>query len=186
MKPIILASQSPRRQQLLKIAEIDFTVAVSGVAEDFDASATPQEIAAYLAKIKANAVAQKEGPENKIIAADTVVALQNKIYNKPADNAEAIQMLQELSGNTHQVITGVCLLSGDKEIVFTETTLVSFYKLSQSQIEHYVKNYEPFDKAGGYAIQEWIGMVGVKEIKGDYYNVMGLPVARLLQELKNI
>ena len=152
MQPIILASQSPRRQQLLQSAEIDFTVCVSGVEEDFDALATPEEIAAYLAKIKASAVAKEKGKGHIIVAADTVVAYQNKIYNKPADNAEAIKMLQELSGNTHKVITGVCILANDKEILFTETTEVSFYDLSQSQIEHYVNNYQPFDKAGGYAI----------------------------------
>ena len=183
MQSIILASQSPRRQQLLQSAEIDFTVCVSGIAEDFDSSATPVEIAAYLAKIKAQAVAEEKGSEHIIIAADTVVALKNKIYNKPADEAEAVEMLQDLSGHTHQVITGVCILGAGKKVVFTETTEVSFYELSQTQIKHYVKNYKPFDKAGGYAIQEWIGLVGIKEIKGDYYNVMGLPVARLLQEL---
>ena len=184
MQPIILASQSPRRQQLLKSAEIDFTVCVSGVDEDFDPSATPEEIAGYLAKIKASAVAKEKGSGNIIVAADTVVALNNKIYNKPANNAEAIEMLQELSGHTHKVITGVCILANGKEIIFTETTQVSFYDLTLAQIEHYVKNYQPFDKAGGYAIQEWIGLIGIKEIIGDYYNVMGLPVARLLQELK--
>ncbi len=186
MQSIILASQSPRRQQLLKSAEIDFTVMVSGVEENFDASATPEEIAAYLAKIKAAAVAKLTGDETIIVAADTVVAFQNKIYNKPADTTEAITMLEELSGNTHKVITGVCIISKGKEIVFTETTEVSFYTLSQTQIEHYVFNYQPFDKAGGYAIQEWIGLIGIKEIKGDYYNVMGLPVAKLLQELKKL
>jgi septum formation protein len=186
MQPIILASQSPRRQQLLQSAEIEFTVVVSGVEEDFDPSATPKEIAAYLAKIKAEAVAEIKGYDTIIVAADTVVAYKNKIYNKPVDDAEAICMLQELSGNTHKVITGVCILSKDRKIVFTETTEVIFYELSQAQIEHYVKNYQPFDKAGGYAIQEWIGLVGIKEIIGDYYNVMGLPVARLLQVLRDL
>ncbi len=186
MKSIILASQSPRRKQLLESAEIKFTVEVSGVAEDYDPLATPEEIATYLAQIKARAIAENKNEHTIIISADTVVAFENTIYNKPADQAEAVKMLQELSGNTHHVITGVCIICGAKEIIFTETTQVSFYELSASQIEHYVNNYKPFDKAGSYAIQEWIGLVGIKEIAGDYYNVMGLPVARLLRELKKI
>lgn len=186
MKPIILASQSPRRKQLLESAEIEFTVEVSGVTEDYDASASPEEIAAYLAKIKARAVAETKGKDFIIISADTVVALDNTIYNKPNDFAEAVKMLQALSGRTHKVITGVCIISDNKEIVFSETTEVSFYQLATAQIEHYINKYKPFDKAGSYAIQEWIGLIGIKEIVGDYYNVMGLPVAKLLLELKKL
>jgi septum formation protein len=120
-----------------------------------------------------------------VLAADTVVYFQNKIIGKPKDRAEALHILQTLSGNEHEVITGVCLLQQNKEIFFSETTCVAFHTLTAQQIEHYVDAYRPYDKAGAYAIQEWIGVIGIEYIKGDFYNVMGLPVSKVLKALQH-
>lgn len=186
MASLILASQSPRRQQLLQQAEIDFVVEVSGAAEDFDERLSPSEVAISIAQTKAKSVAKTKGNALPILAADTVVVCKNIIFGKPANPTEAIEMLTQLQGCTHQVITGVCLITAQQEITFAETTEVTFNKLTQAQIEHYVTYYQPFDKAGGYAIQEWIGLVGIKCIKGDFYNVMGLPIQRVVQMLASL
>lgn len=186
MKSLILASSSARRAQLLELVNIPFIVMPSYVNEEFNASLSPERIPQLLSERKADAVYnQIEDKETaSILAADTTVVLGKETINKPADEKEALEMLKKLSGKTHHVITGVCLIiRGEKEI-FKEITSVEFYTLSDEQINYYIKNYKPFDKAGGYAIQEWIGLTGIKSIHGDYYNVMGLPVAKIYHRLK--
>lgn len=188
MKKIFLASGSPRRKQLLELAEITFEVVVSETDESYPKELLPAEIALHIAENKAFVVQTKLSEGNNsnahtIIAADTVVVLKNTIIGKPTDRKNAIEILSSLSGKIHKVITGVCILSGIKKIVFAEETEVEFYELSISQIEHYIDQYKPYDKAGAYAIQEWIGAVGIKSIRGDFYNVMGLPVSRVVKEL---
>lgn len=188
MKKIILASASPRRKLLLSLADIDFETEPSNITEEFDDNLPPESIVRNIAVRKARAVFEKKDARDNIIiiGADTSVIAENKILNKPADFNEAFDMLKTLSGKTHLVITGVCILSLETELSFTETTEVAFNHLSDDQITYYVKKYTPFDKAGGYAIQEWIGAVGIKSIKGDYYNVMGLPVNKLLKKLNGL
>ena len=189
MNGFILASQSPRRKQLLAWADIDFDVIVSAAEEDFPAEMDVQEVPVYIAQKKAIAVQDKikhELPIHQgkwIIAADTIVVLENEIIGKPIDRADAIHILQKLSGKTHRVITGVYLINETESINFSETTLVHFHPLTLSQIEYYVDQYQPYDKAGAYGIQDWIGVVGIQGIEGDFYNVMGLPVSKLLSYL---
>lgn len=190
--PIILASQSPRRQMLLEWARLSFEVIVSDSDESFPANMDRNQIPIYIAAQKGEAVQHKMAAndplylEKCIIAADTIVVLDNIILGKPKNEEEAIQSLQSLSGKTHQVITGVVILYQGKSYSFSETTLVSFHTLTSDQIKFYVDNYAPYDKAGGYAIQEWIGVVGIESIQGDFYNVMGLPVSKLMQKLKQL
>ncbi len=187
MKKIILASQSPRRKQLLEWAEIDFEVMVSEADESFSADLAIEEVPVFIARQKALAIKNKLAHNNQtIVAADTVVVLNNTIIGKPNSKEEAITILSSLSGNTHTVITGVVILHEEKEIAFADTTAVEFYTLTQEQIEFYVEKYKPYDKAGAYAIQEWIGVVGIKQIKGDFYNVMGLPVSKVVQTLHSL
>jgi septum formation protein len=186
MNGFILASQSPRRKQLLVWADIDFDVIVSEAEEDFPAQMDVQEVPVYIAQKKAIAVQEKikdELPIHQgkwIIAADTIVVLENEIIGKPTDRADAINILQKLSGKTHRVITGVYLINDTESRNFSETTLVHFHPLTLSQIEYYVDQYQPYDKAGAYGIQDWIGVIGIRGIEGDFYNVMGLPVSKLL------
>jgi septum formation protein len=186
MSGYILASQSPRRKQLLAWADIEFDIMVSEAAEDFPAEMDVQDVPVHIAQKKALAVQQKikdEFPIHQgkwIIAADTIVVLENEIIGKPIDRADAISILQKLSGKTHRVITGVYIVNDLESRYFSETTLVHFHPLSLSQIEYYVEQYQPYDKAGAYGIQDWIGVVGIRGIEGDFYNVMGLPVSKLL------
>lgn len=186
MSGYILASQSPRRKQLLAWADIEFDIMVSKAAEDFPAEMDVQDVPLHIAQKKALAVQQKikhEFPIHQgkwIIAADTIVVLENEIIGKPIDRADAISILQKLSGKTHRVITGVYIVNDLESRYFSETTLVHFHPLSLSQIEYYVDQYQPYDKAGAYGIQDWIGVVGIRGIEGDFYNVMGLPVSKLL------
>jgi len=186
MSGYILASQSPRRKQLLAWADIAFDIIVSAAEEDFPSDMDVQEVPVYIAQKKAIAVQQKikdEFPIHQgkwIIAADTIVVLENEIIGKPMDRADAITILQKLSGKTHRVITGVYLVNDTETRYFSETTLVHFHPITLSQIEYYVDQYQPFDKAGAYGIQDWIGVVGIRGIEGDFYNVMGLPVSKLL------
>jgi septum formation protein len=189
MNGFILASQSPRRKQLLAWADIDFDVIVSEAEEDFPTEMDVQEVPVHIAQKKAVAVQDKikhELPIHQgkwIIAADTIVVLENEIIGKPTDRADAINILQKLSGKTHRVITGVYLINDTESINFSETTFVHFHPLTLSQIEYYVDQYQPYDKAGAYGIQDWIGVVGIQGIEGDFYNVMGLPVSKLLSYL---
>jgi septum formation protein len=192
MPSFILASQSPRRKTLLEWAEIPFEIIVSDIDESYPSSLAIEEVPVYIAKNKALAVKEiilstKPALVNQcIIAADTVVVLGQTIIGKPTNKQEAIESLLALSGQTHKVITGVVLLHQGQEISFSETTLVEFHVLTAEQIEFYVDKYKPYDKAGGYAIQEWIGVVGIKKITGDFYNVMGLPVSKLVQTIKEL
>jgi len=192
MPSFILASQSPRRKTLLEWAEIPFEIIVSDIDESYPSSLAIEAVPEFIAKNKALAVKEMILSTNPalvnqcIIAADTVVVLDQKIIGKPTNKQEAIESLLALSGQTHKVITGVVLLYQGQEISFSETTLVEFHALTPEQIEFYVDKYKPYDKAGGYAIQEWIGVVGIKKITGDFYNVMGLPVSKLVQKIKQL
>lgn len=184
MAQYILASASPRRKQLLEWAEIDFEIILQATDESFPPQLSPAEAAMHIAVQKAEAVYALTQSEKVIIAADTIVVLNRQIIGKPIDRADAVDILSKLSGQTHTVITGV-VLKREKEIeVFYDETLVSFHSLTSDQIQFYVEKYKPYDKAGAYAIQEWIGVVGIKEIRGDFYNVMGLPVSRVVQALE--
>ncbi len=189
MNGFILASQSPRRKQLLAWADLQFDIIVSAADEDFPLDMEVQDVPVYIAKNKALAVQEKinnELPVHKgkwIIAADTIVVLDNEIIGKPIDREDAIAILQKLSGKTHRVITGVYLMNDTDTRFFSETTLVHFHPLTLAQIEYYIDQYQPYDKAGAYGIQDWIGVIGIKGIEGDFYNVMGLPVSKLLSYL---
>lgn len=191
MDSIVLASQSPRRKQLLEWAEVPFQVICQFTDESFPPGMPVEEVPVYVARQKAlvtksyiqDAYHGRHADE-PVLAADTIVVLENEVINKPADQEEAVEMLKKLSGKSHRVITGVVILAGEKEVSFADITEVEFHPLSESQIRFYVEKYNPLDKAGAYAIQEWIGVVGIRSIKGDFYNVMGLPVSRVLQALQ--
>ena len=183
MERIVLASQSARRKQLLEWAEIEFDVIVSHADESFPLDMKIEDVPVFIARVKANAVKRELSHDRIILAADTIVVLNNEVIGKPVDKNDAFAILKKLSGKSHKVITGVVLLEGEKEILFADTTDVSFHELTDDQINFYVDKYQPYDKAGAYAIQEWIGVVGIKSISGDFYNVMGLPVSRVVQHL---
>ncbi len=173
---------------LLEWAEVDFVVKVADTDEFVNPKLEPEQVAMEIAQTKNWAVQQmleKEQQDSIVVSADTIVVLDKEIIGKPADRNQAIEMLLKLSGKTHRVITGVCISQNNKSDQFHETTSVTFHELSAEQITHYVDVYKPFDKAGAYAIQEWIGVTGIQSIKGDFYNVMGLPVSRVLQQLKD-
>jgi septum formation protein len=183
MSNIILASQSPRRKQLLEWAELDFDIVVEPTDESFPSNMAAEEVPIFIAAKKSDAV-QHKLPGKIIIAADTIVVLGKEIINKPSNRDEAIDMLQKLSGQQHRVITGVVINGKGKSIRFSDITYVNFHPLTSEQIEFYVDQYKPYDKAGAYAIQEWIGVIGIKSINGDFYNVMGLPVSRVMKALE--
>ena len=184
MSEIILASQSPRRKQLLEWAEVDFEIMVADTDESFPDNISVEDVAIHVATEKARVI-QGRSDGKIIIAADTIVVLNNEVINKPVDRNDDIRILSRLSGSHHKVMTGVVILKGEKKVFFADTTDVEFHKLTQSQIEFYVDKYKPYDKAGAYAIQEWIGVVGIKCINGDFYNVMGLPVSRVVKALES-
>jgi septum formation protein len=186
MQRIVLASQSPRRKQLLEWAEIEFDIIVPQTDESFPPEISLQQLPIHVAREKAKSIQAELSHERIILAADTVVVLNAEVIGKPVNRANAIEILQRLSGNQHQVITGVVILKGEKEIAFSDTTDVAFHELTTEQIIFYVDNYKPYDKAGAYAIQEWIGVVGIKSISGDFYNVMGLPVSRVVSALRQL
>jgi len=186
MQKIILASQSPRRKQLLEWAEIPFEAISSDSDETYPPGLSPEEIAIHIAQHKASVVQEKLTPDDIILAADTIVVLGEAIIGKPVHREEAVSMLLALQGEKHKVITGVVIRKGDKEITFADVTEVEFHSLSEKEIEFYVDKYKPYDKAGSYAIQEWIGVVGIKSINGDFYNVMGLPVSRVVRALRKL
>lgn len=189
MKNLILASQSPRRKQLLEQAELEFVIRTAHSDEDFPADMDPELAPLFIASNKAKAVFETlEATERKdalIIAADTVVILDGKIIGKPKDAADAKNILRTLSGRVHKVVTGVMLYTEASQTGFSEMTEVHFLTLTEAQITHYVDQYQPLDKAGAYAIQEWIGLAGIEKINGDFYNVMGLPVSKVLSALAN-
>jgi len=180
--PIILASQSPRRKELLKQLDLPFEVRTKDIDESFPSTFRPEAAAVYIAEKKANSFLNQLDNE-LLIAADTLVSIHEEILGKPKDSDDAFRMLRLLSGNVHEVITGVALLHQKKIYSFFEKTLVYFKDLTDEEITYYIKTYQPFDKAGAYGIQEWIGMIGVERIEGSYTNVVGLPTARLHHEL---
>lgn len=189
MNKIILASNSERRAKLLELAELQFIVMPSYAPEEFDPTDSPEEIVKQLAERKARATFEKAMKRENafIIGADTmVVSEEGEILNKPYNYEEAFEMLRKISGKSHKVITGICILTSREKITFSETTLVRFTNLTDRMIDYYLQKHEPYDKAGSYAIQEWIGAVGITGIEGDYYNVMGLPVHRLICELEKL
>ena len=180
---IILGSQSPRRKELLGGLDIEFTTKViPGLEETYPDSLQGEEIPIYLAEQKADAYTLEDN--DLLITADTIVWLDGRVYGKPADEAEAHEMLRSLSGKTHDVITGVCVRTNKKNVAFASTTKVRFAELTEEEIKHYVSKYRPMDKAGSYGVQEWIGYIGVEHIEGSYFNVMGLPIQKLYTVLK--
>lgn len=183
---IILASKSPRRQELLKGIGVPFSIITKDVDESFSANISPYDVAPYLSVKKAKAFEEKELPENyMVITADTVVVVDDEILGKPKDAEEARQMLRLISGKRHSVITGVSIRTKDKIKTFSAMSKVSFDTLGEEEIDYYVNNFKPFDKAGAYGIQEWIGYIGVSSVEGSYFNVMGLPTQKLYKMLKN-
>jgi septum formation protein len=181
---IILASKSPRRSELMRMAGFDFEVRSKDVPEDHPADTKAEDIPLFLARKKASVFLSEMNGDEVVIGADTIVILNGKIYEKPTDRADAIRMISELCGHTHTVVTGVYIASKNKEIGFSEATKVTFNSLTQDEIAYYVDHYKPYDKAGAYACQEWIGAVAIKRFEGDYFNVVGLPINRVYEELK--
>lgn len=181
-RPLIVASSSPRRQYLMKEAGFVFTVEKPDVDESFPNDLPVDQVAKYIAEKKAEFF-RLTMKDEIVLTADTVVLLKNRILNKPLDRTEAVAMLTDLSGKTHKVITGVCILSKEKETSFDDTTEVTFQSLTPDEIAFYVDQYKPFDKAGAYGAQDWIGMVAIKKIIGSYFNVMGLPIHKVYQHL---
>ena len=183
-KRIILASQSPRRQYLLKELGIDFEIMIPDVDEVYPAGMRPEEIAVYLAELKAGAIDLTQLDDRTIvISADTIVYIGDEVLGKPSGHDGAVEMLQKLSGHTHDVITAVCLVSATKRRSFHVLSSVTFRELLAEEMEYYILNFSPFDKAGAYGVQEWIGYVGISRIEGSFFNVMGLPVKELYEEL---
>lgn len=183
---IILASQSPRRKQLLEWAEVPFEIVVKETDESYPLELSLEEAAIHIARNKGLAIQKDNHFTKAVLSADTIVVLDKKVIGKPKDRQDAISILSALSGKTHRVITGVVILHNEKEIAFADTTQVEFYELTNEQIVYYVDRYKPYDKAGAYAIQEWIGVTGIKSVSGDFYNVMGLPVSRVVKELRKM
>lgn len=182
---ILLASNSPRRRELLSGLDISYKVtALPDIDESYPSSLTGADIPLYISKIKSKAYRPMMNDDTLLITADTIVWLEGKVYGKPHSAKDARLMLKTLSGKTHEVITGVTICTKNKEVSFTVTSQVSFGTLEDEEINYYIDRYKPFDKAGAYGIQEWIGYIGVTGISGSYYNVMGLPVQRLYRELK--
>lgn len=182
---LILGSASPRRQELLKSLGFEFTTKPINANEDFSPELKAQEIPIYLAEKKANAYPEHLKENEILITSDTIVWCDGKVLNKPTDFAEGKIMLESLSGKMHEVFTAVCLKSKNKQITFYDRSKVYFKKLKTEEIEYYLHNYSPYDKAGGYGVQDWIGYIGIDKIEGSFYNVMGLPVKRLYEELIN-
>ena len=185
LKPynIVLVSQSPRRRELLKGLELEFECTSVDTDESYPASLKDGEIPMYIAEQKADAYLPQMEDNTLAITADTVVLINGSVLGKPKSRQEAVDMLHTLSGNAHQVITGVCIFTKGKRKTFSVLTDVQFTTLTDAEIEHYIDTYKPFDKAGSYGVQEWIGYVGIEKITGSYFNVMGLPVQRLYKEL---
>lgn len=182
---LILGSQSPRRKLLLESAGFTFRTWAIPTKEEFPENLNPTDIALYLARQKANAFSEHLNKKTIVITADTIVVKNNQILNKATDALHATEMLSMLNNTSHDVITGVCITSEKHQTCFSETTKVFFANLTPDEISWYINNYHPFDKAGAYGIQEWIGMTGVEKIEGCFYNVVGLPVPRLFKEMKS-
>ena len=182
---IILASNSPRRKELLAGLDIPFEVkTLPDIDESYPENLSGSEIPVYIAKAKADAYKQFLYSKSLLITADTIVYLDNKVYGKPLNAADSFSMLKALSGKTHEVITGVCLTTQENQVVFSAVSKVKFAALDDDEIRYYIEKYKPYDKAGSYGVQEWIGYIGVESLEGSFYNVMGLPVRMLYQHLK--
>ncbi|MDR0961534.1 MAG: Maf-like protein [Mediterranea sp.] len=187
MYKVILASGSPRRRELMTGLGIAYEVrTLPDVDETYPASLQGADIPLYIAKEKADAYIPQMQPDELIITADTIVWMDGKVLGKPHDREDALRMLRALSGRTHEVFTGVCITTAQQQRTFSVRTEVRFSTLSEEEMTYYVNHYHPMDKAGAYGVQEWIGYIGVEYISGSYYNIMGLPVQRLYQELKTI
>ncbi len=184
MKSIILASQSPRRKELLSLLDLEFKVEVRSIDEVFPKTIKTADVAVYLAELKASAFTAIN-EQHIVITADTVVILDDTILGKPKNKTQATEMLQALSNKSHEVVTGVCIKSAQKMHSFSCTTKVYFKELSIREIDYYIEKYKPYDKAGSYGIQEWIGAIGITKIEGSYFNVVGLPIQELNEQLKN-
>lgn len=180
---IILGSNSPRRQELLKSLGFTFLNKPINADESFPADLQAEEICLYLAEKKADAYPEDLQDDEILITADTIVWCEGKVFNKPANFVEGKKMLETLSGKMHEVFTGICLKSGNKQTTFYDVSKVYFKKLKPEEIEYYLTNYSPYDKAGGYGVQDWLGYIGIDKIEGSFYNVMGLPVKELYEEL---
>lgn len=180
---LILASGSPRRQQILKEAGISFSIKTKDTPEDYPQDLPFEEIPSYLAWKKAKPFLT-ELEDETILTADTIVILAGEVIGKPENEQDACLMLRKLSGNKHTVITGVCIVNQNKKVIFSEKSDVYFRELSDEEIAHYINTYKPLDKAGAYGVQDWIGMVAITRIEGSFYNIMGLPIQKLLKELE--
>lgn len=183
---VLLASDSPRRQQFLKEMGIDFSIQLKDIEEVYPSHLKAQEITNYLAKLKANAFKASLQQNDLIITSDTLVWLDGKALGKPKDKNDAFEMLRLMAGKTHEVITSVCLMGSTFTKVFHETTRVSFKTLTANEINYYIDAFQPYDKAGSYGIQEWIGLIAIEKIEGSYANVVGLPTHRLYEELMQL
>ena len=181
---VILASNSPRRQELLKKLIPKFKIQVVPIEENYPKELAKDQIAKYLSELKS--AAYQPTKNELIITADTIVSIGNEVLGKPKDSNDALEMLMKLSGKSHLVTTAVSIKTTEKLITFSDTTEVTFYKLTSQEMEQYVRNCQPFDKAGSYGIQEWMGYFGIKKMNGDYYNVMGLPLHKLYRALKKL
>lgn len=182
---IILASNSPRRKELLSGIDVAYEVRIlADVDETYPENIPQRSVPEYLAKKKAAASFNGLQPDELLITADTIVLLDDDVLGKPGDVAEIRRMLRRLSGNTHLVITGVCLTSCEKQVSFSDSTRVTFAELSDEEIDYYAANYNSTDKAGAYGVQEWIGYIGVERLEGSYFNVMGLPIRRVYEEIR--
>ncbi len=181
---IILGSASPRRKKLLSDIGLEFSIRTTNKKEDYPAKLEEHEIAEFLAKQKAEFLSENLSKTDLLITADTTVSFKGQLLNKPKNKEEAFNTLSKLSENTHKVITGVCIKNYQKEILFSTITLVTFNKLTKKEINFYINNFNPFDKAGAYGIQDWIGKIGIKSIEGSYSNVVGLPTTEVYQQLK--
>lgn len=182
-KHLILASGSPRRQHFLKELKLDFEIRLKEIDENYPSNLKEAEITDYLAKLKAQPFIKELKQDDILITADTIVWLDGKAIGKPKSHEEAKNMLTNLSGKTHKVISSFCITTVNKQIIKSDTTFVKFSKLTEFEIEYYIKNYHPFDKAGSYGIQEWIGYIGIEKIEGSYFNVMGFPVHKFYHEI---
>ena len=181
---IILGSASPRRKELLSDIGLEFSIQTTDKEEGYPTNLKEHEIAEFLAKQKAKFLSENLSKTDLLITADTIVSFKGELLNKPKNKEEAFNTLSKLSGNTHKVITGVCIKNHQKEIAFSAITLVTFKQLTKKEINFYINNFNPFDKAGAYGIQDWIGKIGIKSIEGSYSNVVGLPTAEVYQQLK--
>ena len=182
-KHLILASGSPRRQHFFQELDLEFEIRLKEIKEDYPNHLKKEEITDYLAKLKASPFKNELKENDILITADTIVWLNNKAIGKPKNTEDAENMLKTLSGKSHKVISSVCITSVEKQIVFNDVTEVTFKVLSKEEIQFYIKKYQPFDKAGSYGIQEWIGYIGIEKITGSYFNVMGFPVHKFYQQL---